>query len=271
MELVAIPCAVVDAHGAPVRGLSREDFRVWDNGVPRIVEHFWRDDDQPLTLGVLIDNSESQHEQFAEHRQTALDLLRRILRPGDNAFVITVDEDVRLLADPMAASGELFGQPCPRQPVHGSGLRPISMCGSTPLWNAVYDAARLKLRPLTGNKALLLLTDGFDSGSTHTWNEAVDEAHRADTTVYAIQYRSKFGGSYAPQVYRLVTETGGAWFSPPGQDSDAIVSRIETDLRRRYVLGFRPDKMSFGKRRHDVRVEVNRPDLTVRARNTYFE
>ena len=41
------------------------------------------------------------------------------------------------------------------------------MCGSSPLWNTIYDAARLKMHPLTGNKALLILTDGFDSGSTH--------------------------------------------------------------------------------------------------------
>jgi hypothetical protein len=69
------------------------------------------------------------------------------------------------------------------------------VCGSSPLWNAVYDAARLKLRPLTGNKALLILTDGFDSGSARTWRQAADEAHKADTTVYAIQYPSPTGAN----------------------------------------------------------------------------
>jgi hypothetical protein len=67
---VAIPCTVVDAHGVPVDDLTRDEFRVYDNGVRRIVEHLWRDTDLPLTLGVIIDDSESQQEQRAEHRQS---------------------------------------------------------------------------------------------------------------------------------------------------------------------------------------------------------
>jgi VWFA-related protein len=137
------------------------------------------------------------------------------------------------------------------------------------LWNAIYDAARLKLRALPDSKALLILTDGFDSGSTHTWRQAADEVHRADASVYAIQYRSGPGGRFAPDLYRLVDEAGGATFDPPKGDVHAIVSRIESDLRRRYVLAFRPERLS-GKVRHDVRVETTRPELTVRARKTYF-
>jgi VWFA-related protein len=270
VELVALPCTVVDAHGAAVTGLKREDFRVTDNGARRIVEHLWLDTDQPLTLGILIDASESQHDQLAEHRQTALELMQRILRPGDRVFVISVDEEVRSWDDLKAGMpGELFGQPCPKHQFSTPGVRPVSVCGASPLWNAIYDAARLKLRPLTGNKALLILTDGFDSGSTHTWRQAVDELHRADATVYAIQYQSKFGGKYAPELYRLVANAGGTWFSAPAGDYRAVVSRIETDVRHRYVLGFRPEQLS-GKTRHDVQVELTRPDLSVRARNTYY-
>ena len=75
VELVAIPCAVVDAHGVAVGDLTRDEFRVYDNGVRRTVENFWLDTDLPLTLGVIIDESESQQELRAEHRQTALELL----------------------------------------------------------------------------------------------------------------------------------------------------------------------------------------------------
>jgi hypothetical protein len=88
--------------------------------------------------------------------------------------------------------------------------------------------------------------------------------------VYAIQYRG-MGSSYTPQLYRLVGETAGAWFSAPSGDLSPIVARLETDLRRRYVVGFRPEKVTFGKLRHEVRIEVTRPDLTVRARKTSFE
>src|SRR5262249_47439848 len=159
----------------------------------------------PLTLGVIIDSSESQKEQLLEHRRTAMDLLDRILRPGDRAFVISVDEDVRLWADLTGTTSDLrkqlggepggpFGKPCAKQPSSVPGVRAMSACGSSPLWDAIYDAARLKLQSVTGNKALLLLTDGFDSGSTHSWRQAAEASNRADAPVYAIQYRSEFGG-----------------------------------------------------------------------------
>jgi hypothetical protein len=46
---------------------------------------------------------------------------------------------------------------------------------------------------------------------------------------------------------------------------------LESDLRRRYVVGFRPERVTFGKLRHEVRIEVTRPNLSVRARKIYFE
>jgi VWFA-related protein len=270
VELVALRCAAVNQQGAPVNDLARGDFRVTDNGSPRIVEHLWLDTGEPLTLGVLIDASDSQDGQFAEHRRTVLNILQRLLKPGDRSFVIVVQEHVRLLADlETGGAGESFGEPCAKRPTRIPGARPVSSCGASPLWNAVYDATRLKLRPLTGNKALLILTDGFDSGSTHTWRQAVDEAHKAEASVYAIQYASQFGGKFAPELYRLVQETGGATFDAPTGDAQAIVSRLEADLRGRYVLGFRPEAVS-GRIRHDVQVQVTRPGVTVRARKVYF-
>ena len=269
VELVTIPCSVVDSHGAAVQGLAREDFRVYDNGVRKVIRNLWLDSDVPLTIGVILDASESQQDQLAEHRRTALAVLDRLMRAGDRAFIVSVNQEVRLAAD-LAPSvvdlcrhmeegrGILVGTPCPARE-----------CGSSPLWNAIYETARLKLGRLNGNKALLILTDGFDSGSPHTWRQAADEAERAETTVYAIQYPSKFGGHYAPDLYRLVEEAGGTWFPAPAGEYDAAVSRMETDLRNRYVLGVQPERLS-GKLRHDIRVEVTRPDLTVRARKTYF-
>ena len=268
VELVAIPCSVVDARGAPVGGLSREEFRVYDNGVRRIVQNLWLDSDLPLTLGVIVDVSESQRDQLAEHRQTVLEILGKMLRAGDRAFVVSVNQEVRLWADLSAETDELN-----RKLQAGSGTLlgdqcPARSCGGSPLWNAIFETARLKMNTLAGNKALLILTDGFDTGSPHTWRQAVEEAQRAETAVYAVQYHSKFGGRYVPDLYRLVEESGGAWF--PAGDSAAIAARIEMDLRRRYVLGVQPERLS-GKLRHEVRVEVTRPDLTVRARKAYFQ
>jgi len=234
LDLVTIPCTVVDAGGHPVTGLTRDDFRVFDNGLRRRIDNLWFDIDEPLTLAVIVDASESQREKLAEHRGTVRDLFARLIKPGDHSFLISVGDE-----------------------------------GTSPLWDAIHDTARSKLQPLKGTKALLILTDGFDTGSAHTWRQAADEAHKAGATVYAIQYRSSLGGGFAPDFLRMIDEAGGAVFAPPRGNYDDIVGRLETDLRHRYVLGFQPDTLS-AKLRHEVRVEVNRPDLTVRARKTYF-
>jgi hypothetical protein len=194
--------------------------------------------------------------------------LRKILRPGDRAFVISVEEDVRLWSDltdqvedirsRLARSArDIFGEPCAKHQGNFPGMRPWSACGPTPLWNAVYDAA-LKLQPVTGNKALLILTDGFDTGSTHTWNEAADAVNRADASLYVKQYKTGSGRSFAPDLSSLIIATGGT------RDYQQIFSR------QRYVLGFHPEKLS-AKRKHEVRIEITRPDLTVRSRKTYFQ
>jgi Ca-activated chloride channel family protein len=130
VEIVLVPLTVVSANGIAVGDVTRDEFRVYDNDVRRPIENLWVDTDLPLTLGVIIDASESQKEQVAEHRQTATALLERILRPGDRAFLIGVDEDVRVWVDlteatadlrrQMAAShGPLFGEPCAKQKACG--------------------------------------------------------------------------------------------------------------------------------------------------------
>lgn len=188
-----------------VRDLRPEEFRVFDNGIERRVEHLWIDNDQPLTLGIIVDQSARQSVRRAEQHNVIRAIAEQVLRPNDRVFVIAVREDIRLWADCTSkpdellrtltwSPGDLFGESCPKHQPNGPGLKPVSYCGESPLWNAVYAPAKLRLRPVTGRKALLMLTDGFDTGSTRTLNDARDEVHKADAAVYAIQYRGGFGG-----------------------------------------------------------------------------
>lgn len=208
-------------------------------------------------------------------------MAEQVLRPSDRVFVIAVHEDVRLWADYTnkvdelqtaltQSPGDLFGEPCPKYQPSGPGLKPVSRCGESPLWNAVYAAAKLKLRTATGRRALLMLTDGFDTGSHHTLKDARDEAHKADAAVYAIQYAGGFGGKFAPDLIQLVSETGGIRFHAAADEPARIIERLKADLYQRYVVAFRPEKLNLGKLRHEVRVQVIRPEVRVRARKTYF-
>ena len=99
--------------------------------------------------------------------------------------MISVDEAIRLSVDLTKAtadpSSQMIGatdapliEPCTNRKGNGAGFPPVSVCGSSRLWDAVYDAALLKMQPLTGNKAVLILTDGLDIGSAHTWRQAAE-------------------------------------------------------------------------------------------------
>jgi Ca-activated chloride channel family protein len=274
VDLVLIPCSVTDARGAPVHDLTAAEFRVFDDGAARPVRHLWVEGGLPLSAGVILDRSASQRSRLREHEAAVEQFLAQVIHAGDHAFVAAVDENVVLRSEVtggprglrhklLPSAGEPLGEAC-------GTLRGHSLCGGTALWNAVYAAAK-KLRAREGAKALLLLTDGNDTGSTHSADAALEEVEGAGATVYAIRYPDALAGSAAGAdgLTALAERTGGILFQPPGGDYAEILRRIESDLRSRYVLGI-PAADSAAGVRHRLRVEVARPGLTVRHRAEYL-
>ena len=268
--LVTVPVLVTDAQGRSVLDLRPEEFRLYDNGVLRPIEHVWFNDELPLALGLVVDISASQRAFLREHRATVDAFLHALLRPGDRAFVVAVNQSVVLesewIAHPsglgqvfLPGGGEPLGEPCTTP----GGLH---LCGGTALWNAVYALAHFKLGSFAGSRALLVLSDGNDTGSTHTLDQALAEVHRAGALVYTVRYPDPLSHISGGGLSRLAMETGGAEFAPPAGDYAQPLERIQLDLRSRYILGISP---GTGAPLHELRVEVARPNLTVRARQHY--
>lgn len=271
-SLVTVPVLVTDARGNPVPDLKPGEFRLYDNGVPREIRSVWLEQELPLAIGILVDISASQRTFLREHQTTVDAFLTRLLRPGDRAFVVAVNENVVLQSEfigrpygpsriPVARGGEPLGEPCPT-------LKGQRICGGTTLWDAVYETIRLELSRFAGSRALLILSDGNDTGSIHHLDQALEEVHRAGALVYAIRYPDPLSGLADGGLSQLAVETGGAEFPAPAGDYAAVLERIQRDLRSQYVLGFRPD--GGGESRHLLRVEVSRPGLSVRSRRQYF-
>lgn len=270
--LVTVPVLVTDARGKTVGDLRAEEFRLYDNGVRRTIRHVWFENDLPLVIGIVVDISASQHTFLREHRDTVHAFLRALLRPGDRAFVVAVNQNVMLESEWIArpsglgqvflpAGGEPLGEPC-------TTPGGISLCGGTALWSAVYAAAHVKLTRFTGVRALLVLSDGNDTGSTHTLDQALTEVHRAGAIVYAIRYPDPLTDISGDGLSRLALETGGTEFAPPAGNYGRTLEQIQLDLRSHYVLGISPG--SGAEPVHQLRVEVTRPNLTVRARRQYL-
>jgi VWFA-related protein len=270
--LVTVPVLVTDSRGTPVRDLQSSDFRLYDNDVSREISHVWLEEELPLVVGIIVDVSASQRSFLHEHRAAVDAFIARILHPGDRAFVVAVNQNVvaesEFVGRPSGVSqvllphgGQPLGEPC-------GVLRGRNLCGGTALWNAVYAAAHIKLSRYTGARALLILSDGNDTGSTHHLDQALDEVHRTGVLAYAIRYPDPLTRTSDDGLARLAAETGGAEFPAPYGDYAPIFDRIERDLRSHYVLAISPSAATDGL--HRLRVEVKRPGLTVRARRQYL-
>jgi Ca-activated chloride channel homolog len=208
--------------------------------------------------------------------------LSQVMGPEDRAFLVTVASDSKLVTDLTGSiaelrrgverigrdgSGQQFGEPC------------LGGCGGTALWNGVYAAARQKMRWVQARrKALIVLSDGLDTGSPHSLADAIDSAQEAETVVYAIKYvdsRVPSGVSRASErrnrgLERLTDNTGGYTFPDPQDRLAEVFAKIEGHLRSLYLLGFTPPEDARNGRFHKLDVKVTRRDLTVRARDGYY-
>ena len=269
--LVTVPVSVTAPDGSPTRDLQVAEFRLFDNGVRREIRHVWREDERALAIGILVDISASQRAFLREHRTAVDTFVTHLLRPGDRAFIITIAEDVALESEyvgrpngpgqvMLPRNGGALGAPCST----GDGLH---LCGGTALWNGVYAAAHEKLARFDGARAMLILSDGNDTGSVYHLDQALAEVQRDGVTVYAIPYPDPLSEVHEDGLAKLTTATGGAEFTAAAGDYATALDRMRLDLRGQYLLGFSPDGAPGTS--HELRVEVSRPGLTVRARREY--
>jgi VWFA-related protein len=275
VTLVNVPCVVTDSSGRAIDDLTAADFRLFDNGVAQRVSGFWRNPNLPLRLGVILDVSNSQGALVREHQATVTQFLEHFLRPQDRAFVVEVNENVTLRQEVVGSASGLRQITLPRGgTVLGEAcgtLRGRPLCGGTALWNAVYYTAKLKLNESFGARALLILSDGNDTGSIHHLDEAVDAAQRANAPAYVIRYPDPISNQAGDGLRRLTSASGGLLFDPPGDHLAEILGKVELDLRSQYVLGFQPSSTGARNPRHQLRVEAVRPGLEIRARKEYVE
>ncbi len=219
VNLVRVASTVTDRSGGFVTGLNKRDFQLLDNGLSRDIQYLWQETDLPLTVGLIADISGSQRSFIDKHRHEVSQFLEQVLGPNDQAFIVTVAANPWLVTDLTGSieelrmgmerigqrrGGPLLGDPCPTKGVRRG--RPRAGCGGTALWNAVYAAARLKMKKVTGRKALIVLSDGMDTGSTHSLTDAIEAAQGAETIVYTLHSYDLVPALIAPPLAVFMTK-----------------------------------------------------------------
>jgi VWFA-related protein len=284
-DLVTVPVPVTDRRGVTLQDLKLPDFRLFDNGVLTGIQHLWLDSDLPLTVGIIVDVSYSEHGTIPRERQAVADFLNHIMRPEDHAFLVTTATRNVLVTDLTGSIEELrkgsehiqpesliepasrpLGEPCPTKAVDN---KVVSRCGGSAIWDAVYASSRLKLRSLPGTKALIIISDGEDTGSMHNLSRTLEEVQTSNTIVYAINV-GDLRTLLTHGLAKLASETGGEQFRPRGGNFAEIFRRIENDLRTRYMLAFRPNPATAREGFHQLHVETTRSGVQIRARTSYY-
>jgi VWFA-related protein len=211
-RLVNIPVVVRDKKGALVQNLTKDDFVLRVDDHPQTIRYFDLDANLPLTLGLLVDTSQSQRSVLDEERTASSTFLDTMLtapanREPDKAFVIQFARQVELLQDltpsrpklqaalrDIDSSGSYASQPDPND--SGSGGGRGARGGGTALYDAAFLAADEIMSKQKGRKALILLTDGVDNASKESLTNAIEAAQRADTIIYAIYFKGDEHQSY---------------------------------------------------------------------------
>src|SRR5262245_57874385 len=180
VDLVNVQFSVTDRRGRFIPGLKQEDFVLQEDGKRQDILHFARENELPLTIGMLVDTSPSVRPVFDEEKDTAESFLESILKPNDLAFVIGFDRSVTLVQDLTDRPRLLKG-----------AIDDLQIGGGTSVYDAVYLASKEKLAHEAGRKTIILISDGEDTTSKTKFFEALVAAHQSDTVIYSISNSSR--------------------------------------------------------------------------------
>lgn len=267
VNLVHIIATVKNQSGQLVGTLQKDDFQIRDNGVLQEVSIFGRQADQPLSVALLVDTSGSTAKDLKYETDSAAKFLKALLaegNPEDRIALYDFSYDVN--------SGSFtrdFARVERRlKLLHGEA--------GTSMYDAIYYAAH-DLESREGRKAMVIVTDGGDTTSTHDLKTALKAAQMADAVVYPIvvlpitnDAGRNIGGEHALEF--MTQGTGGRTFYPEANAQlDRTFNDILTELRTQYVLGFYPRGVPPTKEPfHRLEVTVKAPELRVSSRNGYY-
>jgi len=286
VDLVNVLCTVHGKNNALIGGLEKGDFHLLEDGKEQEIKYFTRETDLPLTIGLLVDVSGSQERLIDTEHRAASAFFRSVLRPKDLAFIISFGKDSELLQDSTSSPTLLedgLKQLRLNAPVGGLHPGPVPTQqnqAGTVLWDAVYLAANERLKSEAGRKVIVVITDGVDTGSRKTREQAIHEALLADTVIYSIDYSDPsayggggfvFGGGGEGDLRKMSDETGGRVFKVDRKNSlDDIFKQIQDEMRSQYAIAYSPTNPKKDGTYRKLDFKMANKDYKVQARKGYY-
>jgi len=284
VNVVNVLASVRDKHNGLIGNLSKDDFDVFENGQQQTIKYFSRESNLPLTIGLLIDVSRSQENLIGIEQRAASAFLDSVLRPKDEAFILSFGADTELLQDITSSKTMLHRGLENLKPNFGfSGITPgpvptATRQAGTVLYDAVYLAASDRLAKEAGRKIIVVITDGDDEGSQLSIKKAIEGAQKSDVVIYSIYYVDHyrgggytFGGGGRGYLSQMSGDTGGHVYDVGGKNSlDRIFDELQQEMRTQYAIGYTPTNPVRDNSYRKLEIRTKDRDLKVYARKGYY-
>jgi Ca-activated chloride channel family protein len=235
VHLVNVFVNVTDAKGAPVGGLTKDNFTLAEDGRAQKIAVFDREAAVPLSIVLAIDTSGTVHKDMSIEEHAAREFIHALLRPVDQLDLMEFASDVREVV-PFTNNLRQID----------SGLDRLRGGPATALYDTIFLASQsLASRP--GRKVLVLITDGDDTVKGVDYPRALEQALRSEVLVYSIidvpiaaDAGRDTGGEHA--LITLSQETGGKHYYAESSQLEKAFQQVSDDLRTQYLLGYYPTR-----------------------------
>lgn len=251
VKLVNVFVTVTDEHGAPVGGLTKDNFEVEEDGRPQTIAVFDKESAVPLSIVMDIDTSLSTRKDLPLELNSARRFAHAILRPVDGLSVYEFSE---VVSEMVQFTSDLK--------TIDRGIDHPRLGAGTALYDAVYLGSQ-SLQRRQGRKVMVVITDGGDTVSRVDYKGALRAAQEAEAIVYSIidvpieaSAGRDTGGEHA--LIQLSEDTGGKYFyaTSPAQLDEAF-RKISDELRTQYLLAYYPTQRLSDSEFRRIQVKVS--------------
>jgi Ca-activated chloride channel family protein len=266
VNLVVLHVVVADHKGGFIRDLPESAFRVYEDGVLQKIKLF-RNEDVPVAVGLVVDNSGSMQRKLPEVVAAALSFARSS-NPEDQMFVVNFNEQVSM---GLPSSEPFTSNPAELENV----LQRIIARGQTALYDAVAAAlVHVRESPLQ-KKVLIVVSDGGDNASNLRFPQLLTMVQQSEAIVYTIGIFDEYDRDRNPGVLKQLARISGgeAFFPQEAADTTDVLHAVSRDIRNQYTIGYVPSNEKRDGAFRSVRVKVIAPHagrFTVRTRKGYL-
>ena len=242
VSFVELYTSVLDRKGKFVEELTRDDFLIEEDGERQEIRRFESMKDLPIRAGLVIDTSLSMVTSLPDVEKAAYRFLEEVMTERDRAALVTFADEpklrVRFTDDKTVLAG---------------GLASLDAEGETALYDSIIFTLHY-FSGLKGKRAMVVLTDGADSTSKYTFEDAIEFARHTGVSIYVIGLNLPSNErDVRTKLYRITGETGGEMYHIDSvRDLKRVYEKIQLELRSQYLIAYQSSSTKEGFREVDI-------------------